>query len=80
VGRQRGPRSNRFDTNRDGRLTRAELGSVRPPTPFASIDTNRDWPHLDGRVAVVAPHVHPAGRNSDGVLTREEYRGGPEER
>jgi hypothetical protein len=70
----------RFDRNRDGRLTRTELGSVRPPAPFASIDSNRD-----GRIQI---NEWPWSRrtfiqqdeNSDGAITRDEYRGGPEER
>jgi Ca2+-binding EF-hand superfamily protein len=70
----------RFDRNRDGRLTRAEIASVRPPTAFAAIDANRD-----GRVTI---NEWPWSRrtfiqqdeDSNGALTRDEYRGGPEER
>jgi len=70
----------RFDRNRDGRLTRAELGSLRPPTAFTSIDANRD-----GRVAM---SEWPWSRrtfiqqdeDANGFITPDEYRGGPEER
>ena len=65
----------RFDTNRDGRLSPAELGSVRPPTAFATIDSNRD-----GRIVI---SEWPWSRrtfiqqdaDSDGAITRREYRG-----
>jgi hypothetical protein len=45
----------RLDRNDDNRLTRAELGSVRPSNSFSSLDANGDsrislgeWP---GRIA-----------------------------
>ena len=66
----------RLDRNRDGRLTRAELGSVRSATSFAAIDSNRDgritlgeWPW--SRRSFIAQD-----QDSDGVITRNEYRGG----
>lgn len=66
----------RLDRNRDGRLTRAELGSVRVPTSFATLDTNRngqitlnEWPW--SRRTFIQQDA-----NSDGVIVREEYRGG----
>jgi len=70
----------RFDRNRDGRLSPAELGSVRPPTAFASIDANRD-----GRITMSEwpwsrrTFIQQDG-DSDGAVTRAEYQGGPEER
>jgi Ca2+-binding EF-hand superfamily protein len=66
----------RLDRNRNGSLTRAELGSVNPPTAFATIDANRD-----GRIVM---NEWPWSRrsfirqdtDSNGVITRNEYRGG----
>jgi Ca2+-binding EF-hand superfamily protein len=66
----------RFDRNRDGRLTRSEIGSVRPPAAFRSIDTNGD-----GRVTMTE---WPWSRrtfiqqdtDSNGAITPAEYRGG----
>lgn len=65
----------RLDRNRDSRLTRAELGSVRPAAAFATLDTNGD-----GRLTM---NEWPWSRrsfidqddDSDGVVTRREYRG-----
>lgn len=73
------PTFDRLDRNRDGRLTRAELGTVRPPTPFATVDANRD-----GRVTI---NEWPWSRRSfiqqdgdgNGVITRAEYRGGTDD-
>lgn len=65
----------RFDRNRDGRLSAAEFGSVRPPTPFRTIDSNGDgrvvmseWPW--SRRSFIQQDA-----DSDGVITRREYRG-----
>lgn len=65
----------RFDRNRDGRLSAAELGAVRPPTPFRTIDANGDgrvvmseWPW--SRRSFIRQDA-----DSDGVITRREYRG-----
>ena len=65
----------RLDRNRDGRLTRAELGTVRPAAAFATLDANGD-----GRLTM---NEWPWSRrsfidqddDSDGVVTRREYRG-----
>jgi hypothetical protein len=65
----------RLDRNRDNRLTRAELGSIRPAAAFATLDTNGD-----GRLTM---NEWPWSRrsfidqdgDSDGVVTRREYRG-----
>jgi Ca2+-binding EF-hand superfamily protein len=66
----------RLDRNRDGRLTRTELGSVRPATSFNTIDTNND-----GRITM---SEWPWSRrsfiqqddDSNGVISRAEYRAG----
>jgi hypothetical protein len=66
----------RFDSNRDGRLTRAEIGSVRPPAAFRSVDANGD-----GRITITE---WPWSRrtfirqdaDSNGAITPGEYRGG----
>jgi Ca2+-binding EF-hand superfamily protein len=65
----------RLDRNRNGRLTRAELGAVRPAASFATLDSNGDgrltmseWPW--SRRSFIAQDD-----DSDGVVTRREYRG-----
>jgi hypothetical protein len=65
----------RLDRNRDRRLSTAELGSVRPATAFATVDSNRDgrivmseWPW--SRRSFIGQDA-----NGDGVVTRSEYRG-----
>jgi hypothetical protein len=65
----------RLDRSRDGRLTRAELGAVRPATAFSAVDTNRD-----GRITM---NEWPWSRrtfieqdeDSNGSIDRREYRG-----
>jgi hypothetical protein len=65
----------RLDRNRDGRLTRTELGAVRPAANFTALDANRD-----GRLTM---NEWPWSRrsfiqqddDSNGVITRAEYRG-----
>ena len=66
----------RLDRNRDGRLSRAELGSVRPATTFRTLDTNGDgrltmseWPW--SRRTFIQQDA-----DSDGVINRNEYRAG----
>ena len=66
----------RFDRNRDGWLSSAELGSVRPPSPFRTVDTNNDgritmseWPW--SRRTFIQQDA-----DSNGAITRQEYRGG----
>jgi Ca2+-binding EF-hand superfamily protein len=66
----------RLDRNRDGRLTRTELGSVRPATTFMTLDGNGDgrltmseWPW--SRRSFIAQDT-----DSDGVVSRREYRAG----
>ena len=66
----------RFDRNQDGWLSRAELGSVRPPSPFRTVDTNNDgritmseWPW--SRRTFIQQDA-----DSNGSISRQEYRGG----
>ena len=64
----------RLDRNRDGRLTRAELGASGTASSFAALDINNDgritlaeWPW--SRRTFMAQDL-----NSDGIVTRNEYR------
>jgi Ca2+-binding EF-hand superfamily protein len=68
----------RFDRNQDGWLSRAELGSVRPPSPFRTVDTNNDgritmseWPW--SRRTFIQQDT-----DSNGSISRQEYRGSGE--
>jgi Ca2+-binding EF-hand superfamily protein len=63
----------RLDRNNDGRLTPAEMGSVRSSTPFATMDTNGD-----GRISLGEwPYSHRSfdtqDENGDGVISRQEF-------
>ena len=63
----------RLDRNNDGKLTRAEMGSVQSSTPFATMDTNGD-----GRVSLGEwPYSHRSfdtqDTNGDGVITPQEF-------
>ena len=63
----------RLDRNNDGKLTRAEMGSVQSSTPFATMDTNGD-----GRVSLGEwPYSHRSfdtqDANGDGVIMPQEF-------
>jgi Ca2+-binding EF-hand superfamily protein len=68
----------RFDRNRDGWLTRPELDTARPSSPFRNIDTNGD-----GRITMTEwPWSRRTfiqqDRDSNGSISRQEYRGSGE--
>ena len=63
----------RLDRNNDGKLTRAEMGSVQTSSPFAAIDTNGD-----NRISLGEwPYSHRSfdqqDDNGDGVITPQEF-------
>jgi hypothetical protein len=63
----------RLDRNNDGKLTRAEFGTVQTSSPFAAIDTNGD-----GRITLGEwPYSHRSfdqqDANGDGVITPQEF-------
>ena len=70
----------RFDRNRDGWISRSELGAVRPPSTFSSIDTNRDGRITLGEWPWSRRTFIQQDENGDGAITRGEYRGEPGER
>jgi Ca2+-binding EF-hand superfamily protein len=66
----------RLDRNNDGRITRAEFGSVRSSSSFDALDINGD-----GRITLGEwPYSHRSfddqDLNGDGVITRDEFRAG----
>lgn len=69
----------RFDRNRDGRLTRAELGGVRPQAAFTTIDSNRDGRITLGEWPWSRRSFIQQDDDSNGAITRAEYRGAPPE-
>jgi Ca2+-binding EF-hand superfamily protein len=65
----------RLDRNRDGRLTPAELGSVRPPTAFATLDANGDGRLTIGEWPWSRRSFLQQDEDSNGFVTPAEYRG-----
>ena len=60
---------------RDG-LSSAELGSVRPPSPFRTVDTNNDGRITMGEWPWSRRTFIQQDADSNGWITRQEYRGG----
>jgi Ca2+-binding EF-hand superfamily protein len=64
----------RLDRNRDGRLTREELGGYRSGTSFRELDMNGDGRLTLGEWPWSRRSFISQDRDSNGVITREEYR------
>ena len=64
----------RLDRNRDGRLTRDELGGYRTGTSFRELDTNGDGRLTLGEWPWSRRSFISQDRDSDGAVTRDEFR------
>jgi len=63
----------RLDRNDDGRISRAEMGSGRNPTPFASMDTNGDGSISLGEWPYSHRSFDQQDADGDGLISRREF-------
>ena len=63
----------RLDRNDDGRVTRAEMGTGRNPSPFAMMDTNGDRRISLGEWPYSHRSFDQQDANGDGVITSNEF-------
>ena len=63
----------RLDRNDDGKVTRAEMGSGRNPSPFAMMDTNGDRRISLGEWPYSHRSFDQQDANGDGVITSDEF-------
>ena len=66
-------RFNRYDRNRDGKITRTEMLSTRVKA-FQKLDTNHDnLLSFEEWAVKTSDRFHELDRNGDGIVTREEF-------
>lgn len=66
-----------YDTDRDGKLSRAEVATARDPSKFDVIDANHDESLVFGEVAAFSDNDFKVmDANGDGVIDREESKHG----